>query len=129
MEPSLFGQWVKRRLGELGISQRKFGAAVGMSHSNLNKILNGSHEDPPTPLGDDCARWADALKIPDDQRQRFRMMAAVAHIPGPTGVEFEALVDEHLALKAQVLEMRSFYDRRVAEAPAPDDGSPPGAQP
>ena len=129
MGPSLFGRWVKDRLRDLSLSQRAFGKQVGISQSNLNKILNGSHEDPPTPLGLKCSQWADVLKIPDDQLKRFHLMAAVAHIPWPQSVEFEQLIDEHFRMKAQLAEMLPFYQRRVAEGSPPAAGIPPKPQP
>lgn len=114
MVPSAFGRWVKERLEALHLSQRAFGALVGISHPNLNKIINGSHEAPPPPLGTECARWAEVLKIPDDQLKRFHLYAACAHIPLPQRVEFEGIIHEHLVMRDQLPELVRQV-RRVAE--------------
>lgn len=114
MMPSAFGKWVKERLETLGISQRSFGARVGISHPNLNKIINGSHEAPPPPLGLECGRWAEVLEIPENQIKRFFLYAACAHIPMPARVEFEGIIHEHLIMRDRLPELVQQV-RRVAE--------------
>lgn len=127
--PSAFGRWVKERLESLKISQRAFGARVGISHSNLNKIINGSHEAPPPPLGIECGRWAEALEIPDNQIKRFYLFAACAHIPMPARVEFEGIVHEHLAMRERLPELVQQVRRVAEQSVSVDFQFPPPAEP
>ena len=127
--PSAFGRWVKERLESLKISQRAFGARVGISHSNLNKIINGSHEAPPPPLGIECGRWAEALEIPDDQIKRFYLYAACAHIPMPARVEFEGIIHEHLAMYDRFPAMVQQVRRAAEQSPLIYTQFPPPAEP
>jgi hypothetical protein len=129
-------------MAELDIRQRAFADAVGLkSNGSVSKILNGTEAVPP-PLGTDLDRWAEILLIPDSELPRFRLMAYMGHMPDAVRPMMEALVDEHLSLKAgyanllnEVRQIAAEHEtlkkryaeairdvRRVADAPT-DDGS------
>jgi transcriptional regulator with XRE-family HTH domain len=95
-----FGHVVKQRLAELGLSQRVFARQVGLSHANINKIINSSHEAPPPPQGDDLERWATVLQIPAAEHQRFCDLAALGHLPWTVRARWEAWYDTHQQLLA-----------------------------
>lgn len=110
---SEFGRWCKRRLKDLELNQREFGQAVDLGHSSVNKILNGTFSVPP-PLGTDLDRWAQVLRIPKAELPRFRLMAYCGHLPETIRPMVEALMDDHLKLKADYADLLTQV-RRVAE--------------
>lgn len=101
----------------LGLSQRAFAVATGVSQANINKILNGSHESPPPPLGLELAKWAEMLGIPDSELKKFHLYAACAHLPDDVRVEFENIVDEHIELRSDYIKLQDEARRlrRVAD--------------
>ncbi len=99
---SAFGRALNDHLQRAGLSQRAFGELVGMSHANVNKIINSTHEAPPPPLDADLSVWMDVLKVPEAERQTLVDLAALAQIPGNLREKFERIYFEHPALKAQI---------------------------
>jgi transcriptional regulator with XRE-family HTH domain len=120
---SAFGQLVKNRLTELGLSQRDFASQVGLSHANINKIINASHEAPPPPQGDDLQRWASVLQIPNAQQQQFYDLAALGHLPIHAQARWEALYTEHQQLLTDNVRLQNeiINLRRAAERGTPYD--------
>jgi len=113
-----FGHLVKQRLAELGLSQRDFASLVSLSHANINKIINASHEAPPPPQGDDLQRWAVALQIPAAEHQRFCDLAAIGHVPWDVRAQWEAwyvahnqLVADHARLQSELTHLRRAAER------------------
>ena len=111
---SAFGREVKSRLKALGISQRAFATAVGVSQANLNKILNGTHGAPPPPTGVQLQLWAGIVQVLGDERQRFIDLAALAHLPTGARGRFESWYEEHQQLKADYADLLNQV-RRVAD--------------
>jgi len=60
---------------------RAMGRLVSMSHGNLSKVLNGSHEAPAPPLGADLQLWFDVVGTEASEEERLRLLAAAAHVP------------------------------------------------
>jgi transcriptional regulator with XRE-family HTH domain len=118
-----FGILVKRRLTDLGMSQREFAALVGLSHANINKIINASHEAPPPPLGADLMRWASVLQIPTDQQQYFCDLAALVYLPHAVRPQWEAWYEQYQVTLAQQVNEQQPLSKplRAAENTPPYD--------
>jgi transcriptional regulator with XRE-family HTH domain len=63
------------------LTLRAMGRQVSMSHANLSKVLNGSHEAPAPPLGAELQLWFDVLGVAADDEVLLRLLAAAAHVP------------------------------------------------
>jgi transcriptional regulator with XRE-family HTH domain len=60
------------------MSQTTFAKQIGMSQSNVSKIINGDPRAPGPPL-DSWERWAEVLKISEEKRDSFRRLVLLAH--------------------------------------------------
>jgi predicted transcriptional regulator len=60
------------------MSQTAFAKHIGMSQSNVSKIINGDPRAPGPPL-DSWERWAETLKISGKKRDSFRRLVFLAH--------------------------------------------------
>jgi transcriptional regulator with XRE-family HTH domain len=63
------------------LTLRAMGRQISMSHGNLSKVLNGSHEAPSPPLGADLQLWFDVVGTDEADEERLRLLAAAAHVP------------------------------------------------
>lgn len=113
------------------VTLRAMGAQVGMSHSNINKILKGSHEAPRPPLGAELEMWFDAVGTTEEEEPLLRLLAAAAHVPDNQAREqLEGWIISHVDEQKVQPIRRVTIPRRVAEVDAPPVPStrqdPPG---
>ena len=123
--PSLFGQFVADQLEALGLSQNRFAQLLGTGSSTVNQVIHGKA----TPPLDRLAAWAEKLQIPEEKREYFDDLAALAHLPAACRQRMERIYIEH----RQQGEMLNRLSRRVAEAeqvyqsgPRPGPSDPAG---
>jgi transcriptional regulator with XRE-family HTH domain len=76
-----FGERLDARRKARKLTLRAMGRQVSMSHGNLSKVLNGSHEAPSPPLGTDLQLWFDVVGTEAADEERLRLLAAAAHVP------------------------------------------------
>jgi transcriptional regulator with XRE-family HTH domain len=90
-----FGQFVRERIRRRDISVREYARLAGYpsAHSFVSRVLRGV--DPP-PLKE-MDRWAAALGISPDERDRFDELAALAHSPPLIRERYEAMRDRLVA--------------------------------
>lgn len=93
-----FRQSLTQALQNAGISQREFADMVGMSSSNINRIITGNHSAPPPPL-DRLDHWADLLGLTGEAKAEFIRQGQIAHIPAR--VRKEVIADDNLAKRQQ----------------------------
>jgi hypothetical protein len=87
-----------------------------MSQSNLNKILNGSHEAPNPPVGMDLELWFDALGTDEADEPVLRLLAAAGHCRSPEArAELEAFVLAHAQQASEVVPRRRADIRHAAD--------------
>lgn len=84
-----FGQFVRERMVRRGLSVREYARLAGYpsAHSFVSRVLRGV--DPP-PLKE-MDRWAGALGIGPDERDRFDELAALAHSPPLIRERYESM--------------------------------------
>ncbi len=94
-----FGQWLKRRRRLLDLTQEQLGRLAGCSGAAIRKFEAGERK----PSQELAGLLADALQIPDTERQTFLRMArglpplhAPAAAPAAAGRRVPALVAENL---------------------------------
>lgn len=96
---TMFGQRIKALLKQRGLTLRAFGAMVQMSHGNISKVLNGSHEAPNPPVGVDLEMWFDAIGTVEAEEPQLRLLAAAAHCRDPQArSELEAFIVCHAGI-------------------------------
>ncbi len=108
MELRAFATVLRAALEQSGLSQRAFAKAVGTTQSAISHYLGG-RAPPPLP---DLVLWMNALKLPKDLRERFVLLANLAHCPGPIEAEFLRQEDRLTQLEKTVAELVS---RRCAD--------------
>lgn len=101
MPSTAFGQMLTKAIKDKGLTASDFAAIIGRSHSWISQVKTGKR----TPPLDQLPLWARKLGIEQgsEEYRRFRMLAAIAHLPVEVQPEFELLVDE-LALVKQELQ-------------------------
>jgi transcriptional regulator with XRE-family HTH domain len=103
-----FGTFMRQALSRCDITVRGFSRAVSLSPATISLILSGKR----TPPIDRLDQWADVLHLTGDTRQRFRLLAACAHIPTDIRAEFEGFVEAFLTLRYEAAEIRATVEHQ-----------------
>jgi transcriptional regulator with XRE-family HTH domain len=127
-----FGERIEVIRKDKGVSLRALGAAINMSHGNVQKILKGRHgaseeighkrlRPPKPPLGADLEAWFDVLGTNEADEPLLRLLAAAAHVPADADREvLEAFIIAHQVVVPEPLVIRrATIPRHVAEAETP----------
>lgn len=105
-----FGTMLVAAYSALGMSQRDFSEAVGMSQPNISKMTRGDPRVKGPPL-DALDSWMDVLRISGVERDRFRQMAHLAHATDEVQKLVESQRLELSGLRQKFIDLQAELDR------------------
>ncbi len=101
----LFWFWIQKR----GLKQSEFAKKAGKSAGVIQYIRQGKRSPPTNKFQD----WADILSLTGEDRERFILMATMAHLPKAVQPAFTKHVEDHLRLKRNYRDLRDELANRT----------------
>jgi transcriptional regulator with XRE-family HTH domain len=96
---SAFGKLLEQLVKASGAeSLRAWSLEHGPSVSHVGNVVRGARN----PSMEDAARWAKALGLTGELRQRFIRLAAITHLPQEVQADFEGVVRDVDLLKKRL---------------------------